>query len=173
MITQLNIPAPPARQLERVTLIELVASIVAAERYFGVVRRREGESTFCAVVHPYRTAHLYAAAFPVLLPLLIAEVCRDLQMSEVTWADVAYTSPDGARSQLLVRTTRLDNAAAEVVWQDRDQSYARSWETRVRPIMHLLDLINPDRPTLGTPNADGPDDFSAAAAPVEESPDGR
>ena len=52
MLTQLNIPAPPARQLERVTLIELVAPIVAAERYFGVVRRREGESTFCAVVTP-------------------------------------------------------------------------------------------------------------------------
>ena len=173
MITQLNIPAPPARQLERVTLIELVAPIVAAERYFGVVRRREGESTFCAVVHPYRTAHLYAAAFPVLLPLLMAEVCRDLQMSEVTWADVAYTSPDGARSQLLVRTTRLDNAAAEVVWQDRDQSYARSWETRVWPIVHLLDRIRPDGPGLNTPNAGLSGDNSAAPAQIEESPDER
>ncbi len=154
-------------------MIELVAPIVATERYFGVVRRREGVSPFCAVVHPYRTAHLYAAAFPVLLPLLLAEVCHDQTMSEVTWVDIAYTSPDGARPQLLVRTARLDSAEAEVAWRDRDQGYARSWETRVRPIMHLLDLINPDRPTLGTPNADGPDDFSAAAATVEESPDGR
>jgi hypothetical protein len=173
MITQLNIPAPPARQLERVTLIELVAPIVAAERYFGVVRRREGESTFCAVVHPYRTAHLYAAAFPVLLPLLMAEVCRDLQMSEVTWADIAYTSPDSARPQLLVRTTRLASAAAEVVWQDRDQKYARSWETRVWPIVHLLDRIRPDRLGPDTPNADLPGDNSAAPAHVDGSLDGR
>jgi hypothetical protein len=173
MLTQLNIPAPTAKQLERVTLIELVAPLVATERYFGVVRRREGESTFCAVVHPYRTAHLYAAAFPVLLPLLIAEVCRDLQMSEVTWADVAYTSPDGARSQLLVRTTRLDNAAAEVVWQDRDQSYARSWETRVWPIVHLLDRIRRDGPGLNTLNAGLSGDNSAAPAPTEWSPDGQ
>ena len=64
MITLLNIPAPPAKQLQRVILVELVAPLVATERYFGVVRRREGESPFCAVVHPYRTAHLYAAAVP-------------------------------------------------------------------------------------------------------------
>lgn len=83
MITQLNIPAPPAKQLQRVILVELVAPLIASERYFGLVRRREGESFFCAVVHPYRTAHLYAAAFPALLPLLLAEVCHDLQMSEV------------------------------------------------------------------------------------------
>jgi len=169
MITQLNIPSPPARQLQHVTLIELIAPLIGTERYFGVVRRQEGESVVCAVVHPYRTAHWYEAAFPTLLPLLLA----DLQMSEVTWADIAYTSPKGARPQLLVRTTHLDSTAAEVIWQDRDQSYARSWETRVRPIMHLLDLVNPDQPTLGTPNADGPDDISAAATPQEESSDGR
>ena len=138
-----------------------------------MARRREGESPVCAVVHPYRTAHLYAAAFPALLPLLLAEVCHDLQMSEVTWADIAYTNPDSARPQLLVRTTRLDSAAVEVVWQDRDQSYARSWETRVWPIMHLLDRIKPDRPGLDTPNAGIPGDNSAAPAHIEGSPDGR
>jgi hypothetical protein len=172
MITQLNIPAPPARQLQRVILVELVAPLVATERYFGVVRRREGESPFCAVVHPYKTAHLYSAAFPVLLPLLLEEVCHDLQMSEVTWADIAYTSPDSARPQLLVRTTRLDGAAAEVVWHDRDQSYARSWETRVWPIMHLLDRVKPDRPGLDTPDADLAGNGSAATA-AEGRPDGR
>jgi hypothetical protein len=173
MITRLNIPAPPARQLQRVNLIELVAPVVAAERYFGVIRRREGESAVCAVVHPYRTAHLYATAFPVLLPLLLAEVCPDLQMSEATWADIAYTSPDTARPQLLVRTTRLDSAAAEVVWQDRDQSYARSWASRVWPIVHLLDRIRPDQPGLNSSNVDLPAGSSAAPAHLEGGPDGR
>jgi hypothetical protein len=154
-------------------LIELVAPLVAAERYFGVVRRREGESAVCAVVHPYRTAHLYAAAFPALLPLLLAEVCPDLQISEVTWADIAYTSPDSARPLLIVRTSRLDSALAEVVWHDRDQSYARSWESRVWPIVHLLDRIKPDQPGLNTTTADLPADSSAAPAHLEGSPDGR
>ena len=111
-----------------------------------------------------------AAAFPTLLPLLLAEVCHDLHMSEVTWADIAYTSPDSARPQLLVRTTRLDSAAAEVAWQDRDQRYARSWETRVWPIVRLLDRIGPDRLGPNTPNAGLPGDSSAAPAHMEESP---
>lgn len=175
MITQLNLQAPPSRQIQRVTLIEIVAPLVATERYFGVVRRREGEFPCCAVVHPYGTAHLYATAFPALLPLLLAEVCPDLQMSEVTWVDIAYTSPDSARPQLLVRTARLDNAAAaaEVVWQDRDQAYARSWESRVWPLMRLLARIRPDRPGPNTPNSGLPGDRSAAPAHKEESPDER
>jgi len=156
-----------------VTLIELVAPLAGTERYFGAVRRREGEFTFCAVVHPYRTAHLYAAAFPALLPLLMAEVCRDLQVSEVTWADIAYTCPDSGRPQLLVRTTHLHSAAAEVVWNDRDQSYARSWETWVWPIMNLLDRIRPDRLEPDMPNASLPGDNSAAPTRVEGSPDGQ
>jgi hypothetical protein len=172
MIT-LNIPEPPVRQLQRVTLVELVTPLVATERYFGVVRRREGESAFCAVVHPYKTAHLYASAFPALLPLLLAEVCHDLQMSEVTWTDIAYTSPDSARPQLLARTTRLDSLAAEIVWQDRDRSYARSWEARVWPVVHLLDRIRPDRLGPDTPNASLPGHNSAAPTHVEGSPDGR
>lgn len=173
MITRLNIPSPPPRQLRRVNLIEFVVPLVEDERYFGVIRRREGESAVCAVVHPYRTAHLYAAAFQALLPLLLAEVCPDLQMSEVTWADIAYTSPESARPQLLVRTTRLDSATNEVIWHDRDQSYARSWASRVWPIVHLLDSIKPDQPGLNTTNADLPVDSSAAPAHLEGSPDGR
>jgi hypothetical protein len=141
MITQLNIPAPPAKQLQRVILVELVAPLIASERYFGLVRRREGESSFCAVVHPYRTAHLYAAAFPALLPLLLAEVCHDLQMSEVTWADIAYTRPEGSRPQLLVRTARIESATDKIVWQERDLSYARTWESCVRPVIDLLERI--------------------------------
>lgn len=141
MITQLNIPAPPAKQLQRVILVELVVPLVAKERYFGVIRRREGESPFCAVVHPYRTAHSYAGAYPELLPLLRTEVCPELQISEVTWVDIAYTSPASARPQLLVRTTRVDGATAEVIWEDRDLKYAESWETRVRPVIDLLEHI--------------------------------
>lgn len=173
MITRLDIPAPPARQLHSVTLIELVGPLIETERYFGVVRRGEGESVFCAVVHSYRTAHLYPAAFPKLLPLLLEEVCRGLQMSEVTWLDIAYTNPDGARPQLLARTTRLESATTEVVWHDRDQSYARSWETRVWPIVRLLDRIKPDRPGPDTPHAGIPGDSSAAPAPMGGSPGGR
>jgi hypothetical protein len=173
MIPQLNIPAPPAKQLQPFILVELVAPLVATERYFGLVRRREGESFVCAVIHLYRTAYMYASAFPALLPLLREEVWPARQMSEVTWADIAYTSPDSARPQLLVRTARLDNPAAEVAWQDRDQSYARSWETRVWPIMHLLDRIRPDRLEPDTPNASLPGDNSAAPAHKEGSPDGR
>jgi hypothetical protein len=173
MITQLNIPAPPARQLQAFILVELVAPLVATERYFGLVRRAEGESFVCAVIHPYSTAYMYASAFPALLPLLREEVLPARQMSEVTWADIAYTSPDSARPQLLVRTARLASAAADVVWQDRDQKYARSWETRVWPIMHLLDRIRPDRLGPDAPNAELPGDNPAAPAPVEGSLDGR
>ena len=173
MITQLNIPAPPVTQLRRVSLIELLAPLLGTEQYFGVDRRREGESPVCAVVHPYTTAHVYAAAFPALLPLLLAEVCRGLQMSEVTWADIAYTSPAGARPELLVRTTRLASATADIIWQDRDRKYAQSWEGRGRPIMRMLDRIQPDRPGSGTPDAGIAGESSAAPARVEGSPDAR
>jgi hypothetical protein len=173
MLMQLNLSAPPVRQLHHVTLVELIAPLVATEQYFGLVRRREGKSAVCAVVHPYRTAHLYATAFPALLPLLRAEVCPDLQMPEVTWADIACASTDSTRPQLLVRTMRLDSASAEVVWQERDQSYALTWETRVWPIMHLLGRINPQRAALDARNVGIAGDGSAAPAPVEGSPDGR
>ncbi|MFP5237659.1 MAG: hypothetical protein ACLGSD_17325 [Acidobacteriota bacterium] len=167
MITTLRIPSPLPTPIQRLHLLKLMPPVTPQELYCGIVRRREGDSAVCAVVHSYRTAHLYAAAFPALLPLLLAEVCRDLQMPEVAWADIVYTSPDGARPQLLVRTTRLGSAAAEVVWQDRDQRYARSWESRVWPIVRLLDRIKSDRTVLDTPDAGLSEDGSAAPPPAE------
>jgi hypothetical protein len=84
---------------------------------------------------------MYASAFPALLPLLREDVWPARQMSEVTWADIAYTNPDSSRPQLLVRTTRIESATAEIRWQDRDHTYARTWESRVQPVIDLLNLI--------------------------------
>jgi hypothetical protein len=42
---------------------------------------------------------------------------------------------------LLARTARVETATAEVMWQDRGHAYARSWESRVLPIIDLLEQI--------------------------------
>jgi hypothetical protein len=86
---------------------------------------------------------LYAAAFAVLFPLLLTEVWpeQEQQISEVTWADIAYISPKDAPLQLLVRTARIENVAAEIMWEDRDLTYLRTWEFRVQPVIELLNLI--------------------------------
>lgn len=141
MITQLNIPTPLPAPIQRINIVKLVPPLVQPAQYCGIVRDREGESFVCAVVHPYRTAHVCAAAFPGLLPLLQAEVWPGRQMAELAWVDIAYTSPDGSRPQLLARTTRIESATAEIVWHDRDLTYARTWEPRVWPIIDLLDRI--------------------------------
>ncbi len=141
MITQLNIPSPLPTPIQRVNLVRVDPPLVSAAQHCGILRTREGEVFFCAVVHPYRTAHLYAAAFPTLLPLLLAEVWPGQQMTGITCVDIAYTTPVGSRPQLLVRTTRIESATAEIVWQDRDLTYARSWESRVLPVVDLLDRI--------------------------------
>ena len=142
MIT-LSIPTPPPSPIQRVSVVKLVPPLVLAAQYCGIVRRREGESSVCAVIHPYRTAHLYAAAFAVLFPLLLTEVWpeQEQQISEVTWADIAYISPKDAPLQLLVRTARIENVAAEIMWEDRDLTYLRTWEFRVQPVIELLNLI--------------------------------
>jgi hypothetical protein len=140
MIT-LSIPTPPPTPIQRVKVIRIAPPLFPAEQYCGIVRAQEGESFVCAVIHPYRTAHMYASAFPALLPLLREDVWPARQMSEVTWADIAYTNPDSSRPQLLVRTTRIESATAEIRWQDRDHTYARTWESRVQPVIDLLNLI--------------------------------
>jgi hypothetical protein len=141
MITQLKIPTPLPAPIQRLNLVRLAPPLFPAEQYCGFYRTHEGESLVCGIIHPYRSAHLYAAAFAPLLPLLQAEIWPGKQISEITWADVAYTSPDGSRPLLLVRTARIENATAEIVWHDRDLNYARTWEPRVRSIIGLLELI--------------------------------
>ena len=137
----LNLPAPPATPIRRVNIVRLFPPLVPADQYCGIVRSREGDSLVCAVVHPYRTAHLYASAFPALLPLLKEDAWPGRQMSELTWVDIAYTMPDGSRPLLMVRSTILDSATAEIIWQDRDLNYTRSRELRITPVIDLLDRI--------------------------------
>jgi hypothetical protein len=140
----LNIPTPTPTPIQRLNLVRLAPPLVPAAQYCGIVRAREGESLVCAIVHPYRTAHLYASAFTALFPLLQAEVYPGQQMSEITWMDAAYISPDGVCPQFLLRTTHLESATEEIAWQDRDLNYARNWESRVLPIIDLLELIKRD-----------------------------
>lgn len=142
MITTLNIPAPQPSPIQLLGLIRVAPPVLPGTQYCGIIREREREMSVCALIHSYGMAHLYGAAFPALLPLVVAKAWPARQISEITWVDVAYMHPDGARPQLMVRTTRVDSPTAEIVWQDRDLSYARSWEARLLPLIELLDLIN-------------------------------
>lgn len=142
MFTTLNLSAAPPAPIQRLNLVRvvrLVPPLVAAEQCCGIIRDREGKSLICAVIHPYRTAHLYAGAFAELLPLLRAEAWPDRTMSDLTWVDIAYTEPEGSRPQLLVRSARIENATAEIAWQDRDLTYASTWESRVQPVIEVLE----------------------------------
>ena len=139
MIMQLNLQAPPATPIQRLNLIKLVPPIVPAEQYCGIVSGREGEVFACALVHPYKTAHLFAPAFPAMLLMMQTEYWPSRQLADIIWADIAYACPECSRPQLLVRTTRIESPTAEIVWQERDLTYARSWESRVRPLIDLLE----------------------------------
>lgn len=141
MITQLNIPAPLRAPIQRINLLKLAPPVVSVEQYCGIVSGREGETFACATVHPYKTAHLYAPAFAALLPLVQTEVWPSRQLADIIWVDIAYTNPEGSRPQLVVRTARIESAAATIVWQERDLVYARTWESRVQPVIDLLNLI--------------------------------
>jgi len=141
MITQLNIPAPSPTPIQRINIVKLFPPLFSAEQHCGIVRAREGESLTCAVIHPYRSAHLYAPAFAALLPLLQEEVWPGRPMSEIIWVDIAYLTPAGSRSQLLVRSTGIESATTEIVWQDRDLSYTRFWEARTTLVIDLLERI--------------------------------
>lgn len=141
MITQLNIPTPPPTPIQRVKILRLLPPLVQDEQFCGIVRVREGMSFASGVIHPYRTAHLYAPAFPALLPLLHEDVWPSQQMSEITWVDIAYLTPADSRPQLLIRSARIESATDKIGWQDRDLTYARTWESRVQPVIDLLERI--------------------------------
>lgn len=172
MITRLNLATPPPTTIQRLNLIRLFPPLVREEQYCGIVIRYEVEALACAIVHPYQMAHL-SAAFPKLLPLVQSEYWPKRLLADIIWQDIAFTSPKGARPQLLVRTTRIESAAAEIRWQDRDHNYARTWESRVQPVIELLNRIRPDQLEPATPNSGLPRDRSAAPAHKEESPDGQ
>jgi hypothetical protein len=137
----LNIPAPAPTPIQRINIVRLFPPLVPAEQHCCIVRAREEESYLCAIIHPYRTAYLYASAFATLLPLLQAEVWPGRQMSEITWVDIAYATPGGSKPLLMVRTTTLDSATAEIAWRDRDPKFAHTWESRAWPVIDLLERI--------------------------------
>jgi hypothetical protein len=136
----LNIPTPPAK-LERVNVLRLFPPLVAEEQYSGILKRQEGNFLACAIVHPYRTAHLYAGAFNALLPQMQRELWPKQKLAEMVWADIVYTSSKGSRPKLIVRTARIESGDDEIIWHNRDSSYVRTWEWRVEPVVTVLDRI--------------------------------
>lgn len=137
----LNIATPAHAPIQRVNLLRLLPPAIAQEQYCGIARAQERETFACVVIHPYRAAHLYTPVFPALFPLLLAEVWPARQMAEITWVDITYMRPASSRPQLLVRSTPVESATAEIVWQDRDSTYARRWESRAWPVIDLLERI--------------------------------
>jgi hypothetical protein len=138
MITKLNLTAPPPSQIQRVNLIKLAPPLVPQAQYCAVVSARKGERLACAIIHPYHTAHLYVPAFPTLLPRLQAEVWPNRHLADTVWIDVVYTNGEGARPQLLVRSTRIENATTELVWGDRDFEFVKAWESHVSFAIDVL-----------------------------------
>lgn len=142
MITTLNIPAPQASPIHLLGLIRVAPPVLPCTQYCGIVKEGQRETCVCALIHSYSAAHIYVGAFPALLPLVFAKAWPGRQISEINWVDIAYMRPDRARPYLIVRTAKVDSPTAEIVWQDRDLSYARSWESRTRPVIELLDRVN-------------------------------